>query len=424
MCALLKYSLLSTTLLILSVQESSGQALSISPLSTSYPHDTAQKPFINFFGEGILNSNALTHQFYQPFIRGGHIGEELKEQVSRRLKKTNRIGGDWRYGIATRIDPDSLFKRSFAGYLWVEYSDNQHFDAFFPGDLFHTAFYGNAAATGKSLDLSPFRFHSLRYQQMKIGWGQRQGNWSYQAGLGFVKGQKNLLISFSDASLTTDENGRSIDIAGVGHWARAGDSLTTMADMNGIAITADIQLRYDHPTAGRITFTGADLGEVGWRKSISKTHSDTSLHFTGFDPGAPDKWAQAFEKKHVQDSLSDLLQKDQPTRYFAPFPGRIALQWEKTLKDSSLQVGLQIDHRLMASYFPYFGASLQKQAGPVGGMLSAGYGGYGTWQFGIGLWTRVGQNLHILARSNHLEGWLLPSRFGGESLSLGITYEL
>src|SRR5687768_5507737 len=107
-------------------------AQSYMPLHTAFSYAGSS---IGIFSDYTLNSNAITHDFIQPFYKGTFIETKQKDRVFSRLLRENRLGADVNYGLYYVHLPDSLWGKSQFG-LFFSLRDTNHVDMRFSDDFF------------------------------------------------------------------------------------------------------------------------------------------------------------------------------------------------------------------------------------------------------------------------------------------------
>lgn len=379
------------------------------------------KPMVGVRGALSVNSSGLTSAFYQPFVRGGAISNELERRTIRGMEKVNRFGGDRSLSIGASFRPDSLLGTvNKERYVFFRLIDGQHYHARFTRDLFRTIFIGNAGVD-RQLELAPFRMNSMHYRQLKFGILDQRGKVELGIGLSLLQGRSDIRLRASKAKLQTSGDGSELSFRLKGNWMEQGrDSMRSPFAFRGSGAAIDIMGGYDLGTYGKVRISIRDLGMLNWGPNGQTRRVDTSATFSGFDIGDP--LGGNVSSNDPTDSLGTrYFPKTEKGSYRSFFPARLRLAYSKRFP-SGVWLRSSLTHRPFTSFVPYFGIEIMKAWEDISAGVSMGYGGFGEFAYGFQAAFRPGKHWELYLRVPHLEGAILPERSGGLAASLGLNY--
>ncbi|MGB0369173.1 MAG: DUF5723 family protein, partial [Flavobacteriales bacterium] len=162
-------------------------------------------------GRYQASTNAITSNLVWNVFQGNVLDRKLRETVSGKHTRKNRLGADLEYGIFAKHITDSS-----KGVGWfINFADKIHANARYPKELFDFAMFGNAQYAGESVELSPVEFNLLMYSQFEAGLLKtiytEKGKWNLGIGVGFLAGKRNLQVKIDQADLFTQEDGEYLD---------------------------------------------------------------------------------------------------------------------------------------------------------------------------------------------------------------------
>jgi Family of unknown function (DUF5723) len=372
---------------------------------------------IGIVGDYDINSNAITNQFTQKFYTGGYINEELKNLVLSRIKNENRIGGNINSGIfaAFKSDPYGKYKNIS---LFFSVRDRSHFDAQFSKDLFKIGFYGNADYAGKTANLSHFNLNLIRYQQLQIGvYSKSDSAAHWGIGVSFLKGEQYLSIAAKKAELFTSIDGQFININTDFSIARSDTAHTGMAAFNGYGASLEIFFEAPFQTrfgASKIASSISDLGAIRFNKQSQLAQQDSMLHYQGFQINNLFDLRDSAIFKREKDSVKNMVTPFKKKAFAVTLPAVFDLSLETKLnRYFSLKEGIRYvfnaNNKMLVYVKGYFYIHPKW-------ILSTtfGYGGYGTFNFGISTSVKLPKKFIIRAGSNNLEGFIVPKKTTGQ----------
>ncbi|MGQ0829189.1 MAG: hypothetical protein ACT4ON_12445 [Bacteroidota bacterium] len=371
-----------------------------------------------------LNSNAFTNQFVTQFYKGGYIDTDLKNEVLGRTKNTNRIGADFNSGIYVAIKPDSLFHKKHLS-LFFGVRDRQHFDARFSKDFYKVGFYGNSQFAGETANFNNFNLNLLRYQQLQIGFFSTKLDSATRWGMSisFLKGEQYASILAKKAELFTSEDGQYIDFNTSIQVAQSDTARKGLGAFNGYGASVDIYLEAPFNTRfgiSKLRVSIEDVGLIRFNDRSLQLKQDSLFHYTGFTINSIYDLQDSTFKGTSQDSIFNTIVPFQKQSFSVTIPATLNLSFETQFnKHFHLVEGIRYvfnaNHTLLAYVKGVFYINPRL-------MLSTtfGYGGYGRFNYGLGIFAKLGKGFLVYAGSNNIEGYIAPKKTTGQGAYISL----
>lgn len=379
-------------------------------------------PQVGAIGDLSVNSSGLTADFYRPFIRGGHIDEDLKKSTIEGMEEEVRFGGDRILSLGGSFRPDSLFgeanrKRT----VFIRLIDGRHYHARFTRDLFRTIFIGNPQ-DGRRAEFAPFRMNSMRYRQFKIGVLDQRGKFEMGIAISGFQGRSDLRIGADNAYLEGEADGSELRFRLNGELLQQGrGEEVPFWRMPGSGVGIDILGGYDFGRFGQVRMTFKNMGLVHWGPSARIRQVDTTASFEGFSFDNPFQGSTTGPNAPIEELEERYLPEERSGAYRRPFPGKIRLAYAKRFP-SGVWFRSSFLHRPVTSHVPYWGLEVMKAWDALRAGISVGHGGFGEFAFGTEAAYRFGEHWDLYIRAPHLEGLIFPGRSGGFRTSVGLHY--
>jgi hypothetical protein len=381
------------------------------------------KFLVGIYGNVDYSSSAVTSAFATNFIEGNYLDSIHKQQVSSRLKNSNRLGYSLNYGIFGVLYNDTVKgKRAFNFFIAMRHKD--YLNVTFPPDVFNVAFYGNASYAGKSAQLSPFNLNSISYQQLEIGsvCTNFGGKAKFGFGVSFLVGQQLQAISLSTGSLYTDPYGQYIQLTSDAKY-NASDSTPGHSYLNGYGASLDFYFNAPYKIGkrgGTITVSITDLGFINWNSHSLSYNKDTSYTYSGITINGLNNLQNATINNLSKDSLQNKYFPLDRKSFYTNIPTALSINTNTDLGKMHLELGFW--YIFNGNSMAYFYAQGDKNFSH-GWMtdLQLGYGGYATYNASIGIAKQV-KNTEIKIGINHLQGMILPGEFGGAGVLIELLH--
>ncbi|MBL0104031.1 MAG: hypothetical protein IPP51_09940 [Bacteroidetes bacterium] len=397
--------------------------LSFAASSKSYSDSTA----VNFIGintEYFFGSNALTNELGSTYFRNSFITDDMKDQVSPKLKDKNYFGAGFSAGVQYKHKPDSMFGLRHVWYE-VNFSNNYHFSSDFSKDVFEVYFRGNKNYAKKTADLSDFLFRQLNYQQATFTfghWFRHETNIiEWWGGFGINKGQKYLLIEAPRATVFTSEFGDYIDLDANLHIHRSDSVKNNITDVNGLGGTMQFGFKWTDSKKRLLRVQASNIGFISWNSKSSFVTADTAFRFEGVDISELFNFADTVESSINLDS--SLVQPYLKNRtYLAEttwLPATIQVSYSIPVKKKwTMETGLSqtfnAESKLLIYQLHTYTITSNHTAA-----LKLRYGGYSGFHIGLSYqYSRQGWRLRI--GSDYVDALFLKNgRAQGAFVSLG-----
>ncbi len=362
-----------------------------------------------------VNSSSVNVKFFNSFYRGNFIDNDLKESVFKHTKDKNRLGFDLNYGLWYVRNPDSISGKTMSWF--VSLRNRQHADALFAGDLFKTYFAGNKQFAGQTAQLGETRFNYLNYRQLQLGMSflsdKGDSKVRFGAGLSFLKGEQNLNLFLSKGDLFTATDGGYIDLDMALEVRNSDNSNKKFFDMKGYGAALDLFLGMERQKSV-IRFELSDFGFIDWNQNAQSTHNDTTIHFEGLSIDNLFQIGDSLVNSLNADSIkTDMGFITEDLSYSTPLPSMIHLGYTHKTKDN-LRINAGFAYRMAANYSPYIYIGTEHIfKGNFNINTRFAWGGYGTYNIGLGLSKQFGNAFKVNLGTNNLEGLLITKAANG-----------
>jgi len=417
----LKKFFLSIVVTLISVQISNAQIAAI--FSDEFPDST--KTRVGLVAEYGLNATAFTTQFISKFYKGGYIDADLKDQVLKRTSNMNTIGADLNYGGYVGIKLDSFFHKKNVS-LFFSLRDKAHFDARYSKDFYKVGFYGNAPYAGKVADFNDFNLTFLRYQQLQVGLFSSKYDSAARWGIAIslLKGEQYTSIFAQKAELFTSEDGQYIDFATNMQVAQSDTAKKGIGAFNGFGAAIDIYFEAPFKTRfgdSKLRVSVADIGVIKFNDKSLFMNQDSTFHFSGFQVSSVYDLQDSTFANTSQDSIINSIVPFKNQSFSVTLPSVLNLSYETRLgKHFEMIEGIRYvfngNYHLLAYVKGNF---IINPKFSVSGTF--GYGGYGKFNYGLGMFANLGKGFVVYAGSTNLEGFIAPKKTAGQSAYISLV---
>lgn len=270
----LKEKIFYIILIFLSTQSVSSQSIFDKGPFNPFLDTIGHNNFLSVDFRYQVNSNAITNEFTYPFLFGGYIDNNLKNQVSPRLKARNRAGFILSTEINYRHNTDTTH------FFSVGVRQQQFLHTLFAPDMFELIFRGNKQFAGKTATLHPFRYRYFDFQALALGAGKKiNKNLTVAAEVSILRGGRFQEAVINHGTLYTEENGAYIDLNLDYHLTFTDRNTTYLSEMNGIGIATGFSASYNG-NKFKVTANVRDLGVMRWM-NLNHLEGDSSYRFEG-----------------------------------------------------------------------------------------------------------------------------------------------
>jgi hypothetical protein len=358
------------------------------------------------YGNAVANSTAITGKLTNAFIKGGFIGDDIKNTTLDRLKSKNRLGLEVNYG-ATYVHYSKKTTKNVIGY-YLRYNQSLFLGSNFNENHYKLMFYGNSQFAGQTVNISPFRYYMLGQRSLGGGIVLGKNKNSFWVGADVVQGLSHTDIKATDMSLTTAIDGQMLELDGKLDFKQS--ARPTYNAGYGFALNG--QWFTDIKDKVYLNFMVDNLGMVFWNNKAQNFSRDTTLQFSGLDLVDVIQNDSAFDQ--VTDSLSEaLLPSERYKSYNTILPFFVKAVATKYFANGKLRLSAMINYRYVPAYVPQGSIHATYFIKWFSPSLSIMYGGYGGFNTGISLGFDLGKGYRFSAETLLNEGWLVPKSASG-----------
>jgi hypothetical protein len=374
----------------------------------------SQKDFTAGIYGGIdASSNCITTSFATNFFSGNYISDALKHQVVENLEKFNRLGYNLNYGIYGVWRTDTINHRTFNFFFAMRHKAT--INAVFSPDAFNLAFFGNAMYAGRTANLAPFNFMSMSYNQAEIGLVSTDFGGKAQLGMGlsFLAGQKLLAVGARNATLYTDPTGQNLQFNSNAEMYQS-DTAGNSKFINGYGASLDLYFKAPYKIgkrSGVISVSATDMGFMYWNKNSLYYHKDTSYFYDGVTINNITDLQNVGFGGVSKDSLQNKYIPFAKKALFYTIPSTLSVNTNTDFGKYHLEVGYWYVFNSNDVGYYYVQGDKYLNSGWMTA-LQLGYGGYETFNLEF-LFSKQTKNSTFKLALDHLQGLLLPNKFGG-----------
>ena len=369
-----------------------------------------------------LGSNSINTKFFNHFFTGQYISDALKNSVRNRLNNNNnRFGFDWTTEISYLNMHDSVLGKNWGYYFGLK--NRVTGEGGFTQNAFELPFYGNSMFQGKTANLSGTQARFLMYQQFQIGFVK---TWKKSDpiilgfALSYLNGNNFSELNFRKLDVYTDSLSEYISIDGSGFLYRNDPNYNYFMANNGSGLSVDVnfQQQFNH---GFFSCQLQDLGFLSWERPGEQITYDTLYQFNGITINNIFT-TDGSEFSNFIDSLNtNVLRQSSSRPGTMMLPSRFHVAYTHFLLQGKIVLQASLMARLSLFYFPML--NIQGIFYPHPRIMlgtSFGFGGYGTYQFGLNFGVDFGKGYILSVQTQNVEG-IIPNTFA-TGLSAGIRF--
>ncbi|CAN5358074.1 hypothetical protein BH10BAC1_BH10BAC1_07780 [soil metagenome] len=385
--------------------------------SDEFPDSSSVR--VGLTGDVGINSTSFTAEFISKFYKGGFIDADIKNSVLDRTKNMNTIGADLNYGAYVGIKLDSIFHKQNVS-LFFSVRDRAHFDARFSKDFYKVGFYGNAPFAGEKAYFNDFNLTLLRYQQLQVGLFSSKYDSAARWGiaLSILKGEQYSSVFAQKAELFTSEDGQYIDFDTQMQVAQSDTAKKGIGAFNGIG--ASIEIYFEAPFKTRfgdskLRVSVADIGAIKFNSNSLYLNQDSLFHYSGFHVNSVYDLQDSTFANTSQDSIINAVAPFKKQSFSVTIPSTLNLSYETQFsKHFQMVEGMRYVFNGNYHLLVYLKGNFTITPKFVVS-ATAGYGGYGKFNYGLGAFANLGKGFVVYVGSNNLEGFIAPKKTAGQS---------
>jgi len=390
---------------------------------------------ITAYADGFYQGLGLPNKFINKFLYGGHISNDLKDEVENQLKTDdNRFGAGFRTGVKIYDLCDSLFKNGNWGFA-VALEHQQLLTSSFSKDLFHAAFVGNKDRIGQDLNLGPSYFNSIQFQTLEFNFVHKHKQCEF--GVAIVKGQSHRALAADNMKLSTAGDLSEITLITDVSYYQSDSSNARLTAFNGIG--AALNLVYFIPittnnsrasleeadnddvksTIGKLKLEVDNFGLVSWMTAPTSYDLDTTFSYQGYE--IQNLFDQDLSNLIDQDALIDSVQPTPNSKsYMSLLPAVFSISFIPGLQKPNSITGMAgASYQINANTMPIvYGGVSYKLNDRLSSSLIGIVGGYSTINAGLQL-KYNSPKVSAIISTNNLIGLATKNGYG-KHLNFGV----
>jgi|GEM_PF-415890 len=411
-----------TLIVVLSALTSSGFSQRF--LSPTWLDLGPKNAFVGAYGFGSISSAQMSNSFLLNITRSEQLDSDIKdEQLSKFKELNNLIGGDYSIGLQGGfVLPNLCASVVFSA------TDEAHLGAVFPGDVGRIALGGNKQFAGEVANLNRTMFSSLRYQKIGVGLNFHPSEGvSYGGMISFLNGESTANLNVNQGSIYTSLIGDSVllDLKGSAYYSDTSNS--GFLKHNGGGASVDLFFTQHVEAFGSIWEVNAllmNMGMIQWHPETEAYIVDTNVLATGIEVNDLSNAQSAINANNLEDSLLGGVRSGLSRRTTNQItPGYMQLEIKRDVA-SGLEAGAGVVVRWQTISRTYSWLNVGYRFSRQLAIISEfGYGGYGSFQAGLGASYR-NERFAATLRIANIEAAIAPKTFGGITLGCGVQYFL
>jgi len=369
-------------------------------------------------------SNGIKNGMVNKLVRGGYIGDGLKNNSARTMRAINNFGIHLNYDVSAFVKGTKKFDYHFG------IKEQSLINATFTKDFYNLMFYGNSMYKGQTASLKNCNVNALRFQEFKFGVMMHSIDTIGKIGVAvsILKGEQLFFIkTFNNSSLYTSEDGT--EVAFYSDFSMAISDTTNkgrIARFNGIGASAD--LYFETPYKSKIgqksvlVVSANNIGFIHWGGNSVQYSSDSLLKFSGYTVNSLDDLKDSTLRRIDGDSLVRRLTSAREEPFNVNIPTNLLIINKIKFSDRYTLIG-GYRYIFNANYKAYFFTESAFSFGKLMWTLHAGYGGYGRLNIGTSLCYNS-EHWYLKIGSNSLQGFLAPKNTYGQGVFFSFARKL
>lgn len=353
-----------------------------------YNNLNESKSLISLKADFQANSNTVPSEFIRDYYNSKYLTQELRTSTSDRLSENNIFGFSFNSNLYYTIQ-DTIIK-GIKFYVGLEF--NNIFETKFRKEAFDLYFFGNSMYNDQNVIFDGLKLDMLNYQQLKVGLYKSivKNNKSHTFGgaIAFNKGQSNLGIFASNASIFTQQNDEYLDLSLKMNFRTSSSRSTGLMAINGTGAALDLFYNYNDNKRNQFEVYIKNAGFIKWKNDSRINSVDSSYRFEGFYISDIINFNSDQISKRVKDSLIRTLGYHQDSgSYFTMIPMSFIMSYKHKFIDKRLFLTATVTHMFFTVYKPEIilkptvQFNYKKTAFELSPLIT--YGGYGGLNGGL-----------------------------------------
>lgn len=362
---------------------------------------------------GVNATGISNHTLYSAY-NGKYIDADQIATISDQLQSTNRMGYEIQAGFSY------LKALDHGKFSYAKFSIRHQQIAFseVSGDAIKLILQGNSQFEDQQATLHfTYRYTNLQKISYHLG-GSKSNALRYEIGASILHGAQQQHIKLFDSWLYTAPYAEYLESEV--HYTSA---LTTGNVTSGIGAAFDGNMTYEKGN-NIVSLTISDAGAIAW-SGVEKNTLDSTYRFDGLRIDNILNPQELNTENLNADSLENLLGLKIETRtQISAAPIRFQWQWQHQFSDKfKLQYGAQ--YILSYNVLPLLYVRGKWQLNDKNMLLpSVSYGGFGSYNIGLGYETQLREKLKLHLSSQYLDGLIVAKHKAGVAGYVSITYNL
>lgn len=374
------------------------------PLDIDYNHT-----YLTLNSDISLNSSGLSNDFINQFYLGHFLGYQLKKENLDRLQpEKNLLGYKW----VTQLQLNFTSKKRGFSY-YAAFENHNYYELSFDKNLYQLVFFGNRELAGEEASLDKQSFTILKFQQIKAGivktWCKKSKVDVLTAGLGINNGQSLLSYEIPKATFFTQSDAEYISLDMQMNMHRSDTLSSRFGAENGLGLCLDLSF-YHRDAHNSFEIKMENLGFISWNKQSQYFSKDTLVDFDGVEIANIFDINSETINGLSQDSITNEFSFSKETgRFTKMIPMRGSINYTRYVWKNRLALSLSLINYHFSQCKPLIRFEPTYQINIKRSLLciipSVEYGGYGRFNYGLGISANISGKFFIEARTNYLNGY-------------------
>ncbi len=359
-------------------------------------------------------SNSISNSFIKASIFKGTISDIVKDDVSARLKKTNRLGTELSFSL------NGIYHKKAISYL-AGIGHRELVNAGFASPLFETIFRGNKMYAGQKTSLGPSNISYLNYDYLYLGISKSiKEHSSFYASIQFIRGGQWLNANLYKADMYTQADGEYIELNTKLKINYSNNSSQTFPSTSGLGTALNLGFSKFNDK-NRINVEIRDIGFINWENQ-TVFEVDSNYRYEGVEINNLIK-PQILNNTTINiDSLASEFNVSKYSKNITQFlPALFLLNYTyKWSEKVNMLVGVK--YMSKANYLPkvtlrgYFAIAPSFQLIP-----SISYGGYANQAIEIGVFKSFKNSFVVSTNIFLAEFLIIPKHSSGGGLNFSLS---
>lgn len=289
-------------------------------------------------GSAMASVSNAKMNLVNPFIFGGFISEEVKNENLQLLKKSNPSGFSLNSEIMTAHRTDEVFGKNTMIFFGIGLKNVGEFN--FSDAHVRLLLQGNRASVGEQIDLKDFQIHNFNYGGVRLGFAKyvtksEDFQQYYGFSLGYLKSFSHFNAKVHSGSFYTQANG--YDLSLIAEYTLQRSDTSSLTFFKGEGMNASLFYGANYKNRFSFNIGLEDLGYLKWKNGLSSEKKEQHL-FSGIELIDITKADQASSLSSVTDSI------------------RSSLVYPETNEDYRMLLPMAAMMRVSYRFTEYFGA--------------------------------------------------------------------